>query len=171
MKTKLLLSLILVLAFGFSASGQTRGMTGLFGVNTSFASLNGRSEFDGYEIIIGNGYRFNPKFALRLQAEMAIGHFKVDSVKSYENNGTLGVAADYTLLRVDSGMLAISTALGSTLGGSDWSYMYFDGGLKYAFGRDRIKMCIGVGLRYYDSYKSRFSNTFNSYVSLGFFLN
>lgn len=171
MNRNFVFALLLLMFSANSVSAQQKGLSGRSGFQASFASLNNQSEFKGYEYYVSPGYRFSSNFSTWVQAEVAIAHFKVDGVKNFEENGTLGIGAGYNFLNSNEGTLELSVTAGNTLGGSDWKYLYIDGGLKWAIGKEKTRMYFGFGIRYYNSHNERYENYFNTYATIGFKIN
>lgn len=146
------------------------GFVGQIETRTSFCSLNDRSGFNASEFAVMPGYRFNDRFALKLVATETIGLFKWQTAKHYETVFSLGLGAGCNLLRPSSaGELELGAEVGYTLDNSAWKYVCYDLGLRY--GASSVcngNLYMGLGVRYYDSVRSNFTNYCNMYVAIGF---
>ena len=116
------------------------------------------------------GYRFCDRFALKLIGTETIGLFKWETAGHYETVFSLGLGAGCNLLRPSAaGELELGAEIGYALDNSAWKYVSYDLGLRY--GASSVcngNLYLGLGVRYYDSVRSDFTNYCNMYVAIGF---
>ncbi len=160
-------------AFGAYAQQGGRsgaGFAGQIETRTSFCSLNDRSGFNASEFAVMPGYRFNDRFALKLIGTETIGLFKWDTNKHYETVFSLGLGAGCNLLRPSSsGELELGAEVGYALDNSAWKFVCYDLGLRYgASSVCNANLYMGLGVRYYDSVRSGFTNYCNMYIAIGY---
>lgn len=167
-KTLLVISFMLISMAGFS---QTKGYTADFGYmignNAPFKS----AELFSQEVYARPGYNFNKRFALRLNAEVATHLFEINDNRDWKRAGLLGLGAGYNVIADGVNILEIGASASNTLGGADWQYMAFDGGVKWAAGSTARRLFIGLGAKYYKSQRANTDNYCNFYVTFGYRFN
>lgn len=171
MKKIILLGLFMAGAL-CTANAQEKGWTSGMWYQAG-RSVNKGSELTMSNFVIAPGYAFNEHFFMRLHAELSIGLFDFSSGRTYEANGLIGASAGCNLFTSPEwGIVEFAATVGNTTGGSDWSYMYYDGAVRWSFtGKYPMKMSLGAGVRYCQSHNSHYGDYFNLYVGLGFRFN
>lgn len=110
------------------------------------------------------GYAFDRRLTVHVPLTATAGLFKIGKAKSYQTPMQLGVGIGYDLLHGSDEQLELAAKAGSTLGG-DWQFLYYDLELRYFF---TSGVSVGVGVRYFDTYKGGFKDHCNFYGAVGF---
>ena len=169
--------LIVLLACSVAAgNAQTKGWTAAAWFQADAIPLNGHKDFSSVGMVIAPGYAFSPSFFTRLQCDLTVGMWD-DGVDTgiFNRNMTLGPAVGYNIIKNNPvwGIVDISAAVGKTLQNKNRSYHFYDLGLGWAFvpARDKMKMQLGIGIRYTDSHNRGFDDYCSMYVKLGWRFN
>ncbi len=153
-----------------AGSAQSKGYVGTFEFRTG-GELGNNKEFSIVDGTLTAGYSFNKTLALSVVMDLATGLFDYGDTRNYELNTTLGALMGINLYsgKYDGWELTLSS--GSSLGGSDWGYLYGDAGIRwhnYPLSKNNWHTYFALGTRYYNSYYSRFDNRWIMYVGIGF---
>lgn len=159
--------LFFLIPFSLVVQAQECNFTGGVRTDLSFSS----PKFKPFEVGIDLGYYVIHKLFVSTYFESSVGLFKREGVKTYRTNETLGVGLGYNILSFDGGVLDIRGKYGTTLENKDWKYTYYDAGVFYNLGKQKVKPTFGVGVRYYDSKNSHVDDYLRVYASLGFKFN
>lgn len=119
------------------------------------------------------GYALSRRIAVFVPITTSLGLFNTDGVKSYELAGQLGAGLGYSPLHTPKDQLELSAKAGCSIGGK-WHFVYYDFGARYHFGGYQSKSWIGylgLGVRYFDSFRRGFGDHLGMYVSIGFKFN
>lgn len=159
--------LFFIMPFSLVTQAQECNFTGGVRTDMSFSS----SRFKPFEVGIDWGYYVVHNLFVSTHIESSVGLFKIDGLKTYYMNETLGVGLGYNVLSFDNGVLDARGKFGTTLENKDWKYTYYDAGVFYNLGKQKVKPTFGIGVRYYDSSNDHVDNYLRLYVSLGFKFN
>ncbi len=184
MKKFIVLLGLLAFAGGVS-SAQTKGFT--YGIWTQGSmgrvSLNGHREFGTMDLSAAAGYAFSPSIYLRLQLDATYGMWDYGAEKggkTWRENGSLGPTIGYNFYKNPAwGIVDVAATVGNSLYfKSDWSYMFYDLSFNWAFpflnrndNGNKMRVFVGMGVRYYDTHNSNFDNYCNLYAKVGFRFN
>ncbi|MBQ6193262.1 MAG: hypothetical protein IJK43_02345 [Prevotella sp.] len=121
---------------------------------------------------LGLGYRLTNRFYPMLTVEYLSGHYKTTDIKTFYDSGNLGIALGYSLLKKEENDFSflnnidIRVNAGTTVGHTDWKYLYYGAELKLGFRKNNTPI-IGIGYRYIDSHTETIDDYKGFYVSLG----
>jgi hypothetical protein len=127
-------------------------------------------EFMSLDYVSTFGYKFNKYLSVNIPIGAETALFERDGIKTWINNGTLGLGLGFAFTSEDGAeSLEIKASAGSTLNGDDnWKYAYYDAGFNVVIGKD-IQAILGFGVRYYDARRDK--NRTTMYGSLGLRVN
>lgn len=166
---KIFISIIFLCTCFLTVHAQEKN-TYTFGFETQ-TSLYGDSGLKSMEFSADLGYNITDWFSAWIRGETSVGLLDIDHVKNYQISDVLGGVVGFNLLRIKEGSLTIKASAGGTVGGDNWKYAYYSGGVYFNFTRAKIKPTLGLGVKYYDSSSKSFDNYFRFYASFGFRFN
>lgn len=169
MMKKLITIVITLSVFILNTNAQEKG-TYTVGFESQM-SLYGDSGLKTVELNIDLGYNITNHLSAWVRFEESIGLFNVSDTRNYKTSEVLGGVIGFNALKTDVGILTVKAAAGGTVGGNDWKYAYYQGGVYFNFTRHKIKPTLGFGVRYYDSNSSAFKNYCRFFTSIGFRFN
>lgn len=150
-----------------SAVGQEVDVT--WGFLTNMSIVN--KDFRAINLEANLGYRFAKDLFLVSKFETATALFNTNEGDKNYTTATAGVFLRYNIYQFNTGLLDIRGGWGASILKTDWSYLYYDGGVFLNVSNLAYKPTIGLGVRYYDSYKNTHKDDIKVYMSIGFTFN
>lgn len=127
------------------------------------------SKYSHTDISCMLSYNFSSKIYGGLKIEDALAMTEIDGIKDHHKNFTIGTTWGVRMFKLDENLnVDLRAGLGTTVGGEDWKYIYYDGGLFLNRRYGCVVPSVGFGVRYYDSYNKANDSRLRGYVSLGF---
>ncbi len=155
----------------FAASAQEKGLTSNQEARIGITDLSKDIHYMPVNFTTGLGYNFNRTLSLGLVVDLSMLAYEKNDVRDYGTNASLGAAFGVNVVRGAERYLELVGEAGTTLGGN-WTFSYYDVGLRW---HDSFKKgwhpYTACGVRYYNSYTSKFDSSWSMYIGFGFKLN